>query len=137
MPVKWIKTKFKGVRYYEHHNRKHGVKFDRSYAIRYQRDGKRKEECLGWSSEGISYKKATEILNRLKKKSRLTHDITLLSLYTGMRFREIALLKWHNVKTLKVATENLEKSLMEAAGNSKTEANMKIRDKKDQLTNKG
>jgi len=48
---KWISTKFKGVRYYEHPIRKHGVKFDRYLAIRYQRDGKRIEEGIGWTSE--------------------------------------------------------------------------------------
>jgi hypothetical protein len=47
MPVTWISTKFKGVRYYEHPERKHGVKKDRYLAIRYQKDGQRKEEGLG------------------------------------------------------------------------------------------
>ena len=49
--AKWIGTKFKGVRYYEHPTRKHGVKFDRYLAIRYQKDGKRIEEGIGWTSE--------------------------------------------------------------------------------------
>ncbi len=51
MTVKWNKTKYKGVRYREHPTRKHGVKKDRYYAIRYQRDGVRIEEGLGWASE--------------------------------------------------------------------------------------
>ena len=51
MVGKWISTKFKGVRYYEHLTRKHGVKFDRYLAIRYQKDGKRIEEGIGWTSE--------------------------------------------------------------------------------------
>jgi integrase len=42
---------YKGVRYYEHETRKHGVKFDKYLAIRYQRDGKRIEEGIGWTSE--------------------------------------------------------------------------------------
>ncbi len=42
---------YKGVRYYEHETRKHGVKFDRYLAIRYQRNGKRIEEGIGWTSE--------------------------------------------------------------------------------------
>lgn len=49
--TKWISTKFKGVRYREHETRKHGVKFDRYYVIRYQHDGKRKEEPIGWTSQ--------------------------------------------------------------------------------------
>ena len=51
MSTKWIGTKYKGVRYYQHPTRKHGVKKDCYYAIRYQRDGKRIEEGLGWASE--------------------------------------------------------------------------------------
>jgi len=51
MAAKWIGTKFKGVRYYEHPTRKHGVKKDRYLAIRYQIDGKRIEEGIGWTSE--------------------------------------------------------------------------------------
>ena len=51
MPVKWTGTRFKGVRFYEHETRKHGLKKDRYFAIRYQRDGKRVEEGLGWASE--------------------------------------------------------------------------------------
>lgn len=51
MAAKWISTKYRGVRYYEHPTRKHGVKFDRYLAIRYQQDGKRIEEGIGWTSE--------------------------------------------------------------------------------------
>ncbi len=48
---KWQKTNFPGVRYREHPTRKHGVKFDRYFAIRYQHDGKRVEEGIGWTSQ--------------------------------------------------------------------------------------
>jgi len=51
MPVQWKGTNFKGVRYYEHPTRKHGVSRDKYYAIRYQRDGRRIEEGIGWASE--------------------------------------------------------------------------------------
>jgi integrase len=51
MATKWIGTKFKGVRFYEHPTRRHGVKKDRYLAIRYQRDGMRIEEGIGWTSE--------------------------------------------------------------------------------------
>jgi integrase len=51
MPVKWISTKYKGVRFYEHPARKHGVKKDHYLAIRYQKEGQRKEEGIGWTSE--------------------------------------------------------------------------------------
>ena len=36
----------------KHPTRKHGVKFDEYYSIHYQRDGKRREEGLGWATEG-------------------------------------------------------------------------------------
>ncbi len=54
MSAKWISTNFKGVRYYEHPTRKIGkskVVRDKYLSIRYQRDGKRIEEGIGWTSE--------------------------------------------------------------------------------------
>lgn len=70
---KWIGTRFKGVRYYEHPTRKHGVKFDRYLAIRYQKDKKRIEEGIGWTSErdpedgqNWTEAKAALVLERLK-----------------------------------------------------------------------
>lgn len=64
--AKWIKTKFSGVRFRQHPNRKHGVKRDRYFTIRYQADGKRKEEALGWASEGWTPEKAALELAKLK-----------------------------------------------------------------------
>ena len=49
--------KFKGVRFHQHESRKHGVKFDRLYGIRYQLGGKRYEHVLGWISEGWTEEK--------------------------------------------------------------------------------
>jgi integrase len=66
MAVKWIKTKFSGVRYYEHLTRKHGTRFDRYYAIRYQIKGKRHEKGLGWASSGWSDTDAAIALAKLK-----------------------------------------------------------------------
>lgn len=75
--MKWHSTKFKGVRFREHQTRKHGVKRDRYFAIRYQRDGRRVEEGLGWSSEvnpedgqHWSASKAALVLARLKGAAR-------------------------------------------------------------------
>jgi site-specific recombinase XerD len=65
--AKWKKTNHPGVRFREHPNRKHGVKMDRYFCIRYQRDGKRHEEGLGWSSEGWTAEKAAVELSELKK----------------------------------------------------------------------
>jgi integrase len=71
--MKWHSTKYKGVRYREHETRKHGVKKDRYLAIRYQKDGKRVEEGIGWTSERDpedaqfwTEAKAALVLERLK-----------------------------------------------------------------------
>jgi len=63
---KWKKTRFRGVRYYEHPERKHGVTKDRYFAIRYQINGERREEGLGWASEGWKASDAALELKKLK-----------------------------------------------------------------------
>lgn len=68
--AKWKASGTKGVRYYEHETRKHGLRKDRYYSIRYQVSGKRKEEGLGWSSEGMTEKKAVTELVRLQENNR-------------------------------------------------------------------
>jgi len=70
MAVKWIKAKSPGVRYHEHESRKHGVRFDRYYSIRYKLNGKDKEEGLGWASQGWTEQKAVERLAELKQNQR-------------------------------------------------------------------
>lgn len=49
--MKWIKTGFPGVRYREHETRKHGVRKDRYYSVRWKVDGKDREVALGWETE--------------------------------------------------------------------------------------
>lgn len=53
MAVEWVKTNHKGLRYYEHANRKHGKKRDRYYAIRLKVDGKDHSYGVGWLSDGV------------------------------------------------------------------------------------
>jgi integrase len=67
MAFKWHGSKFPGVRYREHPTRKHGVHKDRYFAIRAQVNGKRREEGLGWASEGWTAQKALNVLAGLKK----------------------------------------------------------------------
>ena len=71
----WVKTTFRGVRYRKHPTRKHGVKFDQYFTIRYKvRDGdimKDKEEGLGWASEGWNAEKAFGQLTTLKENQKL------------------------------------------------------------------
>jgi len=67
-------TKFRGVRYREHPTRRHGLVKDRYFFIRYQRDGKRAEEGLGWASdkkEQWTAEKAALVLAELKAAARL------------------------------------------------------------------
>lgn len=52
MGYQWIKTKHIGLRYREHHIRKHGVQKDRFYQFRHIVDGNRIEESFGWTSQG-------------------------------------------------------------------------------------
>lgn len=67
----WIATKIKGLKYTEHETRKHGRQKDRYYFIRYANEGKTKVEALGWSSEGWTELKATEILATIKNNIKL------------------------------------------------------------------
>lgn len=79
MGTKWKPTKFPGVRYREHPTRKHGVPKDKYFSIRYQKDGKRKEEGLGWASEGWTVTKAALILAELKSANATGNGPTRLS----------------------------------------------------------
>ena len=67
MKYKWHSTNHPGVRYREHPTRKHGINKDRYFVIRFQFDGQRREERLGWASEGWTSEKASIELASLKK----------------------------------------------------------------------
>lgn len=70
MVKKKVKCKSPGVRYREHDFRKHGIKLDKYFFIRYKLNGKDREEALGWSSQGWTEKKAaarrSEILENIR-----------------------------------------------------------------------
>lgn len=59
-----------GIRVREHPTRKHGLKPDIYFTIRYQKDGKRQEESLGWASQGMSLRKARLALAQLREAAR-------------------------------------------------------------------
>lgn len=63
--TEWRKAA-KGIRYRLHPTRKHGKQPDRYYVIRYSADGKKKQEALGWGSEGWTLDKVQEQLSKLK-----------------------------------------------------------------------
>lgn len=65
-----IKSSYPGVRYRESKTRKHGIKPDRYFFIRYKLNYKDKEEGLGWASEGMKVAKASELLSIIKNNLR-------------------------------------------------------------------
>jgi integrase len=65
-----VNTAFPGVRYRKHKTRKHGIQLDKYFMIRYQHQGKRKEEGLGWASDGWTAKKASDELARIREAIR-------------------------------------------------------------------
>lgn len=80
MSTKWHSTSIKGLRYREHPTRKHGVKKDRYYEIRFQQDGVRVEESMGWMSiKGYTQDEAEEQLIELRKAARIGEGPTSLN----------------------------------------------------------
>ena len=71
--AKWVKTKFVGVRYREHPTRRHGIKYDRYFTIRYKLNGRDKEEKIGWTSQGITAQIANARLSEIKENQRTGH----------------------------------------------------------------
>lgn len=69
MSVQWI-TAATGIRYREHETRKHGLRPDRYFTVRFYVDGRRVEEALGWASEGWTLKLAQEELGKLRMAKR-------------------------------------------------------------------
>ena len=63
--TEWRKAA-KGIRYRLHPTRKHGKQPDRYYVVRYSADSKKRQEALGWASEGWTLDKAQEQLSKLK-----------------------------------------------------------------------
>lgn len=69
--AQWKNSKMPGVRFREHSERKHGKRPDRYFSIRYYiAKGKRKEQSLGWASEGWTEKKAYDMLCRFKENAK-------------------------------------------------------------------
>lgn len=71
MATQYKKAKIPGIRYKEHPSRKFGIQKDRYYYMYYQLNGKRKEEGLGWSSQGWTERKVAEQLFEIKNNIKL------------------------------------------------------------------
>ena len=72
------RTAAPGIRYREHSSRKHGVKSDRYFTLRFQVAGKQVEEALGWASEGWSVNRAQEELGKLREANRTGQGLATL-----------------------------------------------------------
>src|SRR5215470_13044869 len=59
-----------GIRSRQHPSRKHGLRRDRYFTVRYQVAGRQVEEALGWASEGWTLKRAQEELGKLLEANR-------------------------------------------------------------------
>jgi integrase len=79
MVYAWKQTKHEGVRFREHPTRKHGVKADQYFAIRYRVAGQRREEALGWASQGWTAAKAAQTLAKLQEAARTGEGATSLA----------------------------------------------------------
>jgi integrase len=69
MASKWV-TIVPGIRARDHQTRRHGVRADRYFTLRFSVDGKQVEEALGWASEGWSRDRAQEELGKLREAKR-------------------------------------------------------------------
>jgi integrase len=65
MAAKWI-TVAPGIRCRDHPSRKHGVRPDRYFTLRFSIDGRQVEEALGWASDGWTLQRVQEELGKLR-----------------------------------------------------------------------
>ncbi|MBN2299473.1 MAG: site-specific integrase [Deltaproteobacteria bacterium] len=63
----WFPTGQAGIRYRKHPTRKHGIRYDRYFALHYKLDGKLHDAGLGWESQGITLAEAQSKLAEYKK----------------------------------------------------------------------
>jgi integrase len=69
MSGKW-KTAAPGIRVRDHATRRHGVRPDRYFTLRFSVDGRQIEEALGWASAGWTLARAQEELGKIREAKR-------------------------------------------------------------------
>src|SRR3981081_1093029 len=69
MAGKWL-TITPGIRARDHATRRHGVRLDRYFTLRFSVDGHQVEEALGWASEGWTLARVQEELGKLREAKR-------------------------------------------------------------------
>ena len=72
--MKWV-SMGKGVRCKDHPTRKHGIKPDKYFSVRYQVNGKGCESGLGWGSEGWTKEKAVAKREGLIEEAKAGHGV--------------------------------------------------------------
>src|SRR5258707_346572 len=96
MSGKW-KTAAPGIRVRDHAARRHGVRPDRYFTLRFSVDGRQIEEALGWASAGWTLARAQEELGKIREAKRtaeagtscgLLHHMFRKALQWGLRPRE-------------------------------------------------
>src|SRR5204863_9596163 len=88
MSGKW-KTVAPGIRIRDHASRRHGVRPDRYFTLRYSVDGEQVEEALGWASAGWTLGRAQEELGKLREAKRTGEGpVTLRARSEAMRVAE-------------------------------------------------
>ena len=94
--VKW-ETPHRGIKTKNHETRKHGIKPDKYFAVRFQFNGKRIESCLGWASDGWTLNKAIVRMQELKEGAKQGQGI-----------------KSHKQKQVEIDEERKEREKIEA-----------------------
>src|SRR5262245_2812213 len=69
MASNWVRVA-PGMRCRMHPRRKHGVRPDRYFTLRFSVDGRQIEESLGWASDGWNLQRAQEELGKLRAAKR-------------------------------------------------------------------
>jgi len=93
--VKWSRTRYTGVRYWESETRKHRGRPDKCYVIRYKNQGRSFSETIGWQSEGITQEYCSTL------RGQITSNIK-----TGQGFHSLQ--EKRNLETAKKRAEKSE-----------------------------
>ena len=86
-----------GIRYREHPARRHGVKPDRYYVIRFGVDGKRFEDACGWASEGWTVAKVEQRRNELRESAKAGGPATMREMREQVKAKSAALPSFRDI----------------------------------------
>lgn len=104
-------TKFPGVRFREHPTRKYGIRPDRYFTIRFQRQGKQVEEGLGWASAGWTVERAAAVLGDLKRSNVIGEPVNLREKRAKVQRENLTFGQFALETYFRLAEDNGKKSL--------------------------